>query len=402
MRPIELQRSSYSTRILANPFAAYTAGFCIALCVYSLGYSDLYPPLQQSLISFLLVTCAVCVLLAITIGDIEDTCAHRHQSVELHLYIAIVLIAVFAAEIIVNRGIPLVLITTGADFNYQDFGIPVVHVAFVGFCYFYAVYWFDVYLLERRQLFLALSVSATSTSLLIFNRGAFMITLLALVFVYVQRRGISRRLLQSFAVIIIGTLWGFGLLGDLRTHGASGESIILKIGEASDRFVNSDIPTALFWPYLYVSSPLANLQLNITDRVANDSPGTYFELEFLPDFVSKRIVSDDTVMSLNPVLITDELAVSTMYGRSFLLMGWIGLLLSFSYFIVVTVICLKILRGSKYFITASGILSSLAFLNIFDNMYIFAGGILQVIVALFLHLFERRDAMNSSANAILP
>jgi hypothetical protein len=392
LRAIEHRQSSYAIRSLTNPFAAYAAGFCLALSVYSLGYSDLYPPLQPSLLWFLLATCTICALLAITVGNIADTCLHKRESAELHTYVAIALMAVFAAEVIANGGIPIVLIVTGADFNYQDFGIPQLHVAFVGFCYFYAVYWFDLYLLEHRIVFLGFSMLATSTALLMFNRGAFIITLLALIFVFVQRRGVSRSLLLSFAAIAIAALWGFGLLGDIRTHGASGESIILKIGEASDRFVNSNIPTEVFWPYLYVSSPLANLQLNMTDRVAADSPATYFSLEFLPDFVSKRIVSEDAASSSKPLLITDELAVSTMYGRSFSLMGWLGLLLSFSYFIVVSICALRIMKGSKYFIATSGILSSLAFLSIFDNMYIFAGGILQVLVALFLRLFERRVA----------
>ena len=392
MRAIEHRRSSYAIRSLTNPFAAYAAGFGLAISVYSLGYSDLYPPLQPSLLWFLLTTCTICVLLAITVGNIVDSSVHKRESTELHAYIAIALMAVFAAEVIANGGIPIVLIVTGADFNYQDFGIPQLHVAFVGVCYFYAVYWFDLYLLEHRIVFLGFSVLATSTALLMFNRGAFIITLLALIFVFVQRRGVSRSLMLSFAAIAIAALWGFGLLGDLRTHGASGESIILKIGEASDRFVNSNIPTEIFWPYLYVSSPLANLQLNMTDRLAPDSPATYFSLEFLPDFVSKRIVSEDTATSSMPLLITDQLAVSTMYGRSFSLMGWLGLALSFSYFIVVSICCLRMMKGSKYFIATSGILSSLAFLNIFDNMYIFAGGILQVLVALFLRLFERRVA----------
>jgi ABC-type multidrug transport system fused ATPase/permease subunit len=389
MPAVELQRSSYITRSLANPFAAYAFGFCIALSVYSLGYSDLYPPLQQSLIWFLLGTCAVSIVLAFTIGNVVDTCAYRKESVKFHVLVFIVLLTVFAVEVVANGGIPLVIGLSDLSFDYTAFGIPEVHVAFVGFCYFYAVYWFDLYLLQRRRVFLTLSVSATSTTLLMFSRGAFIITLVALVFVYVQRRGVSRRLLQSFGVIAVVTIWGFGLLGDVRTHGASGESIILQIGAANDRFVNSNIPTEFFWPYLYVSSPLANLQLNMTDRVATDSPATYFSLEFLPDFISKRIVPGNIELSSRPLLITDELAVSTMYGRSFFLMGWLGLLLSFSYFIVVSIFCLRILNGSKYLIATTAILSSLAFLNIFDTMYIFAGGILQVYAALFLHLFER-------------
>ncbi len=86
-----------------------------------------------------------------------------------------------------------------------------------------------------------------------------------------------------------------------------------------------------------------------------------------------------------------------MYGRAFVLFGWSGLCLSFVYFAVISFTCLNLLRGSKYFIAASSILSSLAFLGIFDNMYIFAGGITQVLVALLLSIFERR-LVNLSAS----
>jgi hypothetical protein len=398
MRTTPDHHPGYFAHQLTNPFAAYALGFSFALAVYSLGYSDLYPPLQPSLVFFLLATCLVCVLLAVSVGGPVDSVAHRRVSLELHSYIFLVLMAVFAAEIVYNGGIPLLLIATGADFNYQEFGIPEVHVAFVGFCNFYAVYWFDVFILERRRIFIFLSLTAASTSLLIFSRGSFLITLTAIVFVYVQRRGIGFRLLQSFAVLLVAALWGFGLLGDLRTHGASGESIILNIGEASDSFVNSSIPTEIFWPYLYISSPLANLQLNMTDRVAADSPATYFEVEFLPDFISKRVVSEAAMSSSAPLLINDQLAVATMYGRSFLLLGWLGLLLTFCYFVVVSMFFLRVLRSSKYFVAACSILSSLAFFNVFDSMYLFVGGILQVLVALFLHLFERRESPPGFAN----
>lgn len=393
---VDYRPASFFARSLSNPYATYALGFGVALAVYSLGYSDLYPPLQQSLIWFILLTCAVSLVLAFTIGNIADSHIHRRESAELHFYIFLLLMAVFGAEVIHNGGIPLLLSATALDFNYQDFGIPTVHVAFVGFCYFYAVYWFDVYLLENRRLFLAFAISATSTSLLMFSRGAFIITLLGIVFVYVQRRGLSRRLLQTFAGLAVIITWGFGLLGDLRTHGASGETLILDIGFANDKFLQSNLPTEIFWPYLYVSSPLANLQLNMIARVDNDSPGLYFALEYLPDFVSKRVVTEEAGAGSEPILITQELAVTTMYGRAFILMGWLGLLLSFFYFVVVSIICMRILSGSKYFVSATAILSSLAFLNIFNNMYIFAGGILQVIVALFLHLFERPSIASSS------
>ena len=381
--------SSYLTRCLANPFAAYAAGFLIAMGVYSLGYSDLYPPLQSSLVSFLLVTCVICACLACALGTLKDTSQHGYESLRSHIVILLVLAGLFTAECVYSGGVPLLSAVAGGDSDYAAFGIPTVNVAFIGFSLFYAVYWFDLYLLRYGKGFLALSLMAASTSILIVHRGGFIIDFVAALFVYLYRRGFEKKLVISFSVVVAAVLWGFGLLGDLRTHGVTGESLILEIGRANDKFYESNLPTALFWPYLYISSPLANLQLNVRDRVATDKPELYLALELFPDFVSKRLVPDDKIPSTLPLLITEQLTVRTMYGRAFLLMGWPGMILSFMYFVIIALACLTALRGSKYFIATSSILSSLGFLNIFDNMYLSAGGITLVLAALVLHLFEK-------------
>jgi len=378
------------SRSLINPFAAYAAGFLLALSVYSLGYSDLYPPLQTPLECFLLATCGICCVLAFRRRDNTLALEFEPERVRTQSLMFLAIMAVFIAEVAWNGGVPLFVIAAGGEANYQEYGIPVLHVAFVGFCYFYAVYWFDLYLIGRGKIFLFFSLSAIATSLLTFSRGAFVVTLIAITAVYLQRRGFSRKLLFILAALFGAALWGFGLLGDIRTHGASGESIILKVGDASDKFLQSNIPTEFFWPYLYTSSPLANLQLNITDRVAPNSPELYVFLELLPDFISKRLVSEETAASFSPLLITEQLSVCTMYGRSFVLLGWVGLCISFLYFVAVCSICLRALKNSKYFVATTGILSALAFLSIFDNMLIVSGGIIQVIVALALKLVERK------------
>jgi hypothetical protein len=393
----EVDNATFASRYLTNPFAAYAAGFLLALSVYSLGYSDLYPPLDQSLVWFLLATCAISAMLAYAVGGNANSFEYGHESLRINLFIFFAIATLFAAEVIANGGIPILMLVSGAaDFSYLDFGIPTVHVAFIGFCDFYAIYWFDLYICGRGRSYLALSLAASSTSLLIVSRGAFIITLMALVIVYVQRRGFNRRLFIGFAACVGAALWGFAFVGDLRTHGATGESIILTIGEASDQFLESKVPTTLFWPYLYVSAPLANLQLNVSSRVANDAPAHYFSLEWLPDFLSKRIVTEEIISESTPLRVKNELTVATMYGRGFFLLGWVGVLLSFAYFSIVSLTVLNILRRSKYFVAASSILSSLAFLCIFDNMYVFAGGITQIFAALLLFLFERPHAAFSN------
>ena len=395
MRADEFQKANYFARYLTNPFAAYAAGFLLALSVYSLGYSDLYPELEQPLVWFLLATCAISAMLACAVGGNANSFEYGHESLRTNLFIFIAIMTVFAVEVIANGGIPILLLVSGAaDFSYLDFGIPTVHVAFIGFCDFYAVYWFDLYISGRGRTFLVLSLAACSTSLLIVSRGAFIITLIALVIVYVQRRGFNRKLIVSFAACFGVVLWGFSFVGDLRTGGGvTGESVILTLGEASDRFTESKVPTALFWPYLYISSPLANLELNVSDRVANDAPALYFSMEWLPDFISKRIVTEEIISESLPLRVKNELTVATMYGRGALLLGWVGMLLSYVYFVLISFAALEILRKSKYFVAASSILSSLALLSIFDNMYVFSGGIAQILTALLLFLFERPRAI---------
>jgi hypothetical protein len=383
---------SLLTRSLTNPFAAYVMGFAVAVSVYSLGYSDLYPPLQSSLEWFLISTSVICGFLAYAARKIVHVDPIRRERFGGHLCIFVALFIVFSIEVAANGGIPLVSIVTAGDLNFRDFGIPTLHVAFIGFCFFFAVYWFDLYILGQGKKFLALSMPAFGTSLLIVSRGAFIVMLIAMVVIYIRRRGFTRGLLLSFAGIAAVVLGGFGYVGELRSDNEkSGESLVMAIGKPSDSFLNSDVPDELFWTYLYASSPLANLQLNITDRTGDDLPARYFILEFLPDFVSKRIVSEDDIAASVPLLNTEQLNVSTMFGRAYFLMGWLGAILNFLYFVIVSIICMKVLQKSKYFVATMGILTSIAFLSIFDNMFISSGGILPVMVALFLNIFERKQ-----------
>jgi hypothetical protein len=378
------------TRSLVNPFAAYAAGFTAAILVYSLDYSDLYPPLQPSLILFLLSTSLICAYLASVAGTINTPpCAQERFG--RHFAMFVLIVAVFCAEVFASGGIPLLLLGPDADLTYRDFGIPTLHVAFVGFCDFFAVYWFDLYVLGQGRRYLTLSMPAFGTSLLIVSRGGFIIMLIAMTVVYVRRRGFNRRFLVALLATAALVLWGFGLLGELRTNTVSGESIILAIGKPSDKFINSNAPTELFWTYLYVSSPLANLQLNVADRTVTDSPGLYFMLEFLPDFVSKRVLSEADIAASVPLLNSEQLTVSTMYGSSFVLMGWLGAFLTYFYFLLVSIFSLWVLRRSRYFVATLGILTAIAFLDLFDNMFIFSGGILPVIVGMFMHFFEKRQ-----------
>src|SRR5260370_7153704 len=110
--------------VLINPFAGYAAGFLLALGVYSLGYSDLYPPLQPSLNWFVLSTCVVCLCLARSASKRVQIVAYDPEPVRRHIAIFAAIMGLFVVEVIVNGGIPLLLITAVYALRFSSFLFP--------------------------------------------------------------------------------------------------------------------------------------------------------------------------------------------------------------------------------------------------------------------------------------
>ncbi len=61
-------------------------------------------------------------------------------------------------------------------------------------------------------------------------------------------------------------LYFFGVLGNYRMVKSSSNEYFMEVAEATDSFRNSRIPKEYFWSYIYISSPLANLQNNINEN----------------------------------------------------------------------------------------------------------------------------------------
>src|SRR5437588_3685889 len=165
---------------------------------------------------------------------------------------------------------------------------------------------------------------------------------------------------------------------------------MLNIGEAKPDFVNSSIPKEYFWSYLYISSPLANLQVNINDQKPDYSVSKVFqyingELNF--DFISKRIFSIFSVGKPDNTLIAPFLTVGTVYSTSYTYLGWWGMSVTFLFLMSVTFCYLLIMKpGNPYFSTGVAILNTFLLFCIFDNMFFFSGLSFQLVYPILFSL----------------
>jgi hypothetical protein len=180
----------------------------------------------------------------------------------------------------------------------------------------------------------------------------------------------------KIAVIAMLFFLAFGFIGNLRTgNEVDAGEVILNVSEAKPSFRQSGIPDSYFWAYMYIASPLANLQLNINRREVAFTKNNLQQLvihEFFWDAVSKRI---DEKYNFNRTDITQiNLAfnVGTVFSHAYAYLGLWGMYIMFFFIMLLTAVFLFTLdTESKYYITYLACLNTLIVLSIFDNVFTF-------------------------------
>lgn len=367
--------------MLKNPFLVYVVSFAFVLGVYQLGWSEIYPDLSVELIVFLFCTFFVALFFSFFISrGIKKIEAYKAGGMSIKIFY--LLIFGFVADIAYQGDVPLKMIIEGADYNYADFGIPTLHVAIVTFGGVFSVVRFSDYIYSKNPLFLIQAVVPIIFDVLIVNRGAVLLALISWLFVVVIKSGgLSVKKGVIYAMLLLFMLYLFGIVGDVR----AGEGSIEEIGRPTELFDNSKVPKSYFWTYVYITSPMANLQETISELShESGSFSDFFVSELMPDFISKRVVPYLEIDGrIETPLITPALNVSTIYARSYGYLGWIGLGAMFASLVVVIFLYVKLIENSAYQVPALALLNTLIVFCIFDNMIAFTGMSLQLVWLLF-------------------
>ena len=365
-------------KISLNPFFYYILVFFSILIIYPLGWSDLQVDLEWNLTSFIMATMFLSVIFGFIYNFFFNTkVIIGHQIKENNFFLWCFLILGVTIEILHAGVIPIIEIIMGRDYKYHLFGIPVFHVFFLPYISAVGIYSLYKYILFKSKQRLYIYIFSILFAIIIFNRGAICFILLTSFFMYfsMKVRINIRGIFLSF-IFFIASLYTFGLMGNSRmvSSGYNSEEAILLIGQANDNFEKFLLPNEFFWSYLYFVSPYANLQYQ-SNNISNVDFYNVFKYQILFDFIQKRTFIDNKD---NNLLLTDELNVSTLYGRTIQVAGFGGAIILYFWFVFL-VFVITILADFKSRKPVMALFCSIAIFTFFTNILVFSGFIFQPI-----------------------
>jgi len=269
------------------------------LLIYSLRLSDLLDPLQFPTVILVAGTSLSFVLgwflesvpnygrLATATVDLKllaETINSKRVGKRLKLMWAIFALGI-SFEIAFFGGTPLLgLIGIGAQISYKDFGIQGFHGLVNALFYTGCVVTFARILFGSSRRILTLMTISIGYPVLVVSRQILMSLILQYALIYFSIRRPSPRIFVRVGAILGAILLIFGYLGDAR----SGRDSIIAL--ASPTFDYPDwLPSAFIWVYIYLSSPLNNVNYNI------DISPNYLPIEtagsFIPSFAREDFLA---------------------------------------------------------------------------------------------------------------
>ncbi|TGA99815.1 oligosaccharide repeat unit polymerase [Sporolactobacillus shoreae] len=398
-----------------NPFYLYSSSILIVLGVYQLNWSNLFPKMSSGLLVFLVMTVILSAYLGFlsqkqltklvdnTGNNIPRNISSSKSNFSITsrlLWIITLLIWIgYIIEFFYVGKIPVIEYIIGRQYDYRTFGIPTFHVLIVTADAFFAVFLSFLFFKLKKIYLLIQYIICLIPSFLIYSRFLMLEIVLCSFFVFlVISKKIKWKSWVLVALCVFILLYGFGLIGNVRSENQTNQtknpfdsSLIMEIGGATNSFKNLPISKSFFWSYIYIASPLANLQetVNKTKKVDYQAKGLigFVNNNFVFDFISKRVngilgIQDKNISQISPLL-----TAGTVYSKSFVYLKWVGLVLMFLFIIVVNMIILFILRKSVFLIPALAILDTIMIFNLFQNMLIYSGLSFQLIYPLIIQLF---------------
>lgn len=294
-------------RLIANFhfWYAITWGFC--LIAYSWGWSELNRPLRADLLTFLwlsILTSSLILVLQLgrrTSGDdralvLRSAPTGKRDGRRLTAMIVIG----FALDFAYQGAVPLLRGQyTGFDITAQiqsTVGIPILHVVLIGGAIFFALERADRFFVQRSPSYAIQFVVIQVLLLLNNSRGYITFCVIGALLLFAIRRfsdggRIRPQVLAVAAIGAIAVLFGIGVLGNIRSGSAWWDSShISHLGRYQDRYPEW-LSDQFQWAYTYFTSPLANLNLNLSMRPVN---GSWLQVwwTFIPDTIGKYFVTD--------------------------------------------------------------------------------------------------------------
>lgn len=382
---------------MINPYLMYSLFYLLVLIAYSFGWATIYPKMTVSLGVFIMCTIFISLIVGVlTYKSFRQTRQSSFRYQKSYKLICVLIIVGTLIEGILSGGFPII-----GNVDYTEFGIKTLH-PLIQYCSAIFAYVSVVTLIDtnkdRCKLLLCLLV-AFFPFVVALSRGMIFSTGIVCVLLIVAKKGIKRKNIVPVIIFAMFAAYLFGALGNVRlsyqvgnteSNNYNDSSLIMSIGVANQKFVDSSIPTPFFWTYLYATSPLANLQNTINNKYTQGSTISEFVVtQWMPDYFSKMLFPSHAIRlktaSAN-TQVTSLLTAGGTYLQPYILWGWTGIIIMFCYLMLFPIIYVYILKkiAPRFFDIGVSLLTVIYLLSVFDNMLAFSGLSFQLIILLMI------------------
>lgn len=386
-----------SLKKISNPYSIFTVSWLLCLILYSFGWAEIFPPISPVLYYFLISCIITFYVTGIFFNKISLT---KPGTVKVNYKILLIINAILYSVNFLYSGIPII-----KGIRQEEFGIPTLIVLATTFNCFCSVYCFYLFLIYRKWKFILYSFFCLSFFIMVFSRGNIMMSIVTMFFLWINITA-PKLSLKSIISIVSGVfliVYLFGVAGNYRTindlnnqgittDNSYNSNVIMGLGGASASFKDSVVPGEFFWTYLYITSPLSNLQYNVNkNKISLSLTGVthLFIDEVLFDTISKRIDNLLNRKRTDADLIIEQLTVPTTLAGSYNYAGWWGMAIFMFIFWLFPFFYTFLIIKNPLGIIGISTLCTVYFFSIFDNMFILTSLMLQIFFPIVLFFTSR-------------
>lgn len=350
-----------------NPFFLYILTWLGTFLLYKLEIATLYPKLSKELLFFIFFTIFINIILALIYNIKLKKYNKLNMIGKKYFRIYIFIILYMIIEFIYVGKIPLIETILKTGYTYKDFkGIKTLHVIMYTYNYYIVFCAFNDFMYTKKKKYLFYTFLGFSYYILIYSRGAVLILSMCIFLIWLFHK-YSLKIILKIGICIIMFLYIFGITGNIRHYYKWDDTRMIK--RIAKVEIEKNILDPFIWSYVYITSPLGNLQYNLNNSKPTYDINSFIGDNLLFDFMSKRINYKKNL----PKLMIQNLTVSTVYIYPFLSYGNIGMFLIFLFYTFFEIIYLQILKKTKYYFIGVVLISVLNIFSIFTNMFVFSG-----------------------------
>lgn len=385
---------------MLNVFYCYGIIWIVILLLYYLGWSDLCVPLDKTLFIFIIVS----IIITFLIGYIfRKNLKYRPLKENKHKKptITILFLAFFILEILLERQIPLMNVLRGYSYDSVSFkGINGLHTIISALAIAYSFYLSYIYASFKEKKILYELGLIISYFILLVQRQNILICIVGFLNIIYASNSSRRKKNNSrkhnrvvlkkiiIAVLILVMLYGFGIMGNMR-YGSNWKwndsSMIRILGRENEKYP-SFIPEEYFWSYVYMVTPLVNLNANVDMYTPQ-----YNSRQFFPEFITEIISNKLEYKKEQVYLPVSSLTASTSYVRVYRSMGYlgIGIMYMMQMLVSITIIVITIHKNKDYLVVNCMCILYFLVFSFFENTFVYATSSIILMFALMNSLKYR-------------